>query len=234
MINACVQILFTSCGSFIKGTSEWVLMYFIIHNKRSSEDVLQRCQQFRVGARRPGFSPPIYIPLYTSTRISRVLFVDHSWPPPSHLFSSLFLPVRSGHHGASPGIGSFFLWPAEWLRGIRLWSSAYFFCIGEFLHVGKYLLSCIGLSLNFSRLRRVTCRPRYGGGYVGALPTDFASRLVVVDNIANLVRTRETRCPGARLQHTDTDLHRTTLAIIPVAPRINMHGYEAGYLHPPM
>ena len=132
MINACVQILFTSCGSFIKGTSEWVLMYFIIHNKRSSEDVLQRCQQFRVGARRPGFSPPIYIPLYTSTRISRVLFVDHSWPPPSHLFSSLFLPVRSGHHGASPGIGSFFLWPAEWLRGIRLWSSAYFFCIGEF------------------------------------------------------------------------------------------------------
>ena len=56
-----------------------------------------------------------------------------------------------------------------------------------------------------------------------ALPTDFAPQLIIVGRIANLVRTREARCPGARLQHTDTDLPRTTLPISPVAPCVNMH-----------
>ena len=46
-----------------------------------------------------------------------------------------------------------------------------------------------------------------------AVPEDLQSRLVVVGRIANLVPTGEARCPGARRQHTDTDLPRTTLPL---------------------
>ena len=63
-----------------------------------------------------------------------------------------------------------------------------------------------------------------------AVPAVLALRLVVVGRIANLVPTGEAQCPGARWQHTGTDLPRTTLPISLVARRVDdTHGYGAGY-----
>ena len=96
--------------------------------------------------------------------VSCSLFILGSLPTSS---SSVFPIVRSGHHGASPGIGSSHSFslissvvdPTSATR-IWLWSQPPF----------SVLVSspCTGLSLNFPRLRQVTCRSRDGGqGYVG-------------------------------------------------------------------
>ena len=86
----------------------------------------------------------------------------HADPPTSQRYFERWPPWNQPGH-------SFFVCSAV-VRAHSAWSSAYFFCtgIGEFLHVCKYLLQCIGLCLNFPHIRQVTCRCQDGGGCVGS------------------------------------------------------------------